>query len=303
MCHASQYPCLRHNGTLPGQRTALEGKRVALGGGAGGTPFSFTIGICCPPPTNELLRITGAGGDAGADISEPSAARTEPLHRDNMWQPTTERLQHFQTMLKSKLNVLTLKKDPVPTVVFHEPEDIELRSTTPLAKNRAAPTGYKVAYLGKVTVSGTQFLSGCTESAVAGLWEGRARANPPSQADALLEIRPSQVRLLPLEEREGGASSFAAETHQVSRIAYCTADHAVSPNVFAWIYRQINDDLSFQMDCHAVECASKMEAKRLAHAMMEAFRLTLQRMHSEGRILSPPAPEDSAHPDSAPSDG
>ncbi|XP_061099558.1 PTB-containing, cubilin and LRP1-interacting protein-like isoform X2 [Conger conger] len=195
-------------------------------------------------------------------------------------------------MLKSKLNVLTLKKDPLPTVVFHEPEDIELRSTTPLPKNRA-PTGYKVAYLGKVTVSGSHFLSGCTESAVAGLWEGRARGDAP-QADALLEIRPFQVRLRPLDER--GGASVAAETHQVSRIAYCTADHGVSPAVFAWIYRRIDDDLTFRMDCHAVECASKVEAKRLAHAMMEAFRQTLQRMHSEGRISAPadaaPAPAD-----------
>ncbi|XP_039090429.1 uncharacterized protein LOC120233335 [Hyaena hyaena] len=53
-----------------------------------------------------------------------------------MWQPATERLQHFQTMLKSKLNVLTLKKDPLPAVIFHEPEAIELCTTTPLMKTR-----------------------------------------------------------------------------------------------------------------------------------------------------------------------
>ncbi|XP_064197663.1 PTB-containing, cubilin and LRP1-interacting protein-like isoform X2 [Anguilla rostrata] len=188
-------------------------------------------------------------------------------------------------MLKSKLNVLTLKKEPLPTVVFHEPEDIELRSTSPLAKSRA-PTGYKVAYLGKVTISGSQFPSGCTESAVTGLWEGRGRAAP--EADALLEIRPFQVRLRRLDER-GEAASVAAETQQVSRIAYCTAEHAVSPSVFAWVHRRINDDLSFQLDCHAVECGSRVEAKRLAHAMMEAFRQTLHRMHSEGRIQPPPA--------------
>nr|XP_059871965.1 PTB-containing, cubilin and LRP1-interacting protein isoform X3 [Delphinus delphis] len=53
-----------------------------------------------------------------------------------MWQPATERLQHFQTMLKSKLNVLTLKKEPLPAVIFHEPEAIELCTTTPLMKTR-----------------------------------------------------------------------------------------------------------------------------------------------------------------------
>uniref|UniRef100_A0A8I6GIZ5 PTB-containing, cubilin and LRP1-interacting protein n=1 Tax=Rattus norvegicus TaxID=10116 RepID=A0A8I6GIZ5_RAT len=53
-----------------------------------------------------------------------------------MWQPATERLQHFQTMLKSKLNVLTLKKEPIPAVIFHEPEAIELCTTTPLMKAR-----------------------------------------------------------------------------------------------------------------------------------------------------------------------
>lgn len=51
--------------------------------------------------------------------------------------------QHFQTMLKTKLNVLTLRKEPLPTVIFHEPEAIELCSTTPHAKSRTH-AGYKV---------------------------------------------------------------------------------------------------------------------------------------------------------------
>uniref|UniRef100_A0A8C7DEI3 Phosphotyrosine interaction domain containing 1 n=1 Tax=Oncorhynchus kisutch TaxID=8019 RepID=A0A8C7DEI3_ONCKI len=61
-----------------------------------------------------------------------------------MWQPATERLQHFQTMLKTKLNVLTLRKEPMPTVIFHEPEAIELCSTTPLMK-KSTHNGYKMA--------------------------------------------------------------------------------------------------------------------------------------------------------------
>ncbi|KAI9528941.1 hypothetical protein NQZ68_015707 [Dissostichus eleginoides] len=51
-------------------------------------------------------------------------------------------MKHFQTMLKTKLNVLTLRKEPLPTVIFHEPEAIELCSTTPLTKGRTH-AGYK----------------------------------------------------------------------------------------------------------------------------------------------------------------
>ncbi|KAG7471030.1 hypothetical protein MATL_G00120140 [Megalops atlanticus] len=217
-----------------------------------------------------------------------------------MWQPATERLQHFQTMLKTKLTVLTLKKEPLPTVIFHEPEAIELCSTTPLVKNRAH-TGYKVTYLGKVTITGSQFLSGCTESAVIGLWERRAPAQEAFvPANAVLEIRPFQVRLHHLDER--GEATVAMDTYQVARIAYCTADHNVSPNIFAWIYREINDDLTFQMDCHAVECESKLEAKRLAHSMMEAFRKTFQSMRSDGRIHKS-CSSDEFPEDSTPDDG
>uniref|UniRef100_A0A8C2I6Q9 Phosphotyrosine interaction domain containing 1 n=1 Tax=Cyprinus carpio TaxID=7962 RepID=A0A8C2I6Q9_CYPCA len=199
-----------------------------------------------------------------------------------MWQPASERLQHLQTMLKTKLNVLTLRKEPLPTVIFHEPEAIELCSTTPHTKNRTH-TGYKVTYLGKVTISGTHFLSGCTESAVVGLWDTKrtsvAHDDSITSSNGILEIRPFQV----------------------ARIAYCTADHDVSPNVFAWIYRQINDDLTFQMDCHAVECESKLEAKKLAHSMMEAFKKTFHSMHSDGRIhkssSSDEFPEEASTPD------
>ncbi|KAI1882671.1 hypothetical protein AGOR_G00237290 [Albula goreensis] len=208
-----------------------------------------------------------------------------------MWQPATERLQHIQTILKTKLNVLTLRKDAMPTVIFHEPEDIELRSTTPLGKNRTQ-VGYKVNYLGKVRISGSQFLTGCTEAAVIGLWEsqGRGQGDAHHQANALLEIRPFQVRLRHLDA--SGEADVAVDTYQVARIAYCTADHGVSPAVFAWIYRQIEDDLSFQMHCHAVECQNKMEAKRLAHAMMEAFRKTFNSMSSSGHFQPQNLPDD-----------
>ncbi|XP_026870294.2 PTB-containing, cubilin and LRP1-interacting protein [Electrophorus electricus] len=219
-----------------------------------------------------------------------------------MWQPASERLQHFQNMLKTKLNVLTLRKDPLPTVIFHEPEAIELCSTTPLMKTRTQ-SGYKVIYLGKVTISGTHFLSGCTESAVVGLWDMKGSStslgNSVTTSNALLEIRPFQVRLHHLDER--GEASVAMDTFQVARIAYCTADHEISPNVFAWIYRQINDDLTFQMDCHAVECESKLVAKKLAHSMMEAFKKTFHSMRSDGRInkssSSDEFPEDSTTAD------
>ncbi|XP_062861081.1 PTB-containing, cubilin and LRP1-interacting protein [Trichomycterus rosablanca] len=201
-----------------------------------------------------------------------------------MWQPATERLQHFQNMLKSKLNVLALRKDPLPSVIFHEPEAIELCSTTHTSKPRTHP-GYKVNYLGKVTVSGSQFLSGCTESAVVSLWD---KKHSKVATDALLEIRPFQVRLHHLGGR--GEEDIAMETFQVSRIAYCTADHEVSTKVFAFIYRQINEDLTFQMDCHVLECEDKRSAKMLAHAMMDAFNRTFQSMRTDWRIHQSPRP-------------
>ncbi|KAA8593947.1 hypothetical protein FQN60_004781, partial [Etheostoma spectabile] len=275
-----------------------------------------------------------------------------------------EKARHFQTMLKTKLNVLTLKKEPLPTVIFHEPEAIELCSTTPLTKSRihagyksvcwtyrhfsseqrtehsdniemiSSRGGYQCGQLASklllqtcgtrlhdgsgakaecptpvVTISGTQFLSGCTESAVVGLVERRGLAQQQGscpEGNSLLEIRPFQVRLHHLDEH--GEASVTMDTYQVARIAYCTADHSVRPNVFAWIYREINDDLTFQMDCHAVECESKLEAKKLAHSMMEAFRKTFHSMRSDGRIhksgSSDGFAEDSSTPeDSTPDDG
>ncbi|XP_029472235.1 PTB-containing, cubilin and LRP1-interacting protein isoform X2 [Rhinatrema bivittatum] len=239
-------------------------------------------------------------------------------------------------MLKTKLNVLTLRKEPLPTVIFHEPEAIELCTSTPLMKPRihngckiqgelgsvspppSAPMqisrlcpqegrsfrteGNKielrtvaslrmyqalkreeVTYLGKVSTTGMQFSSGCTEQPVIDLWKQHTLAREDVfPANALLEIRPFQVRLHQLDLR--GEATVHMDTFQVARIAYCTADHNVSPNIFAWVYREINDDLSFQMDCHAVECESKLEAKKLAHAMMEAFKKTFQSMKSDGRI-------------------
>lgn len=161
----------------------------------------------------------------------------------------------------------------------------------------------QVTYLGKMSISGTQFLSGCTESAVVGLVERRALAQQqgisPSN-DSLLEIRPFQVRLHHLDE--SGKASVTVDAYQVARIAYCTADHSVRPNIFAWIYREINDDLSFQMDCHAVECESKLEAKKLAHSMMEAFRKTFRSMSSDGRIHKSGSTDDFAEDSSTPDD-
>ncbi|XP_067851164.1 PTB-containing, cubilin and LRP1-interacting protein [Heptranchias perlo] len=199
-----------------------------------------------------------------------------------MWQPASERLQHFQTMLKTKLNVLTLRKEPLPPVIFHEPEAIELSPTAPLM-NGQSYTERKVRYLGKVVTRGPQFTSGCTERSVIELWEKHTLDHEDiSSPNAILEIRPFQVRLHHLDAKREAAVHM--DTFQVARIAYCTADHNVSTNIFAWLYREINDDLSYQMDCHAVECGSKLEAKKLAHAMMEAFKKTFTSMKSDGRI-------------------
>lgn len=132
------------------------------------------------------------------------------------------------------------------------------------------------------------------------------RQDTCTTGNSLLEIRPFQVRLHHLDVHSDAPVSMS--TYQVARIAYCTADHRVRSNIFAWIYREINDDLSFQMDCHAVECESKLDAKKLAHSMMEAFRKTFHSMRSDGRIhkrgLSDDFAEDSSTPDDlTPEDG
>ncbi|KAF3848041.1 hypothetical protein F7725_021069 [Dissostichus mawsoni] len=151
-------------------------------------------------PLNATGHVAPPGGgsqhcsQAEQHILHDRASQTGAGQREEPRQPTDvsrtpggEHAVHFQTMLKTKLNVLTLRKEPLPTVIFHEPEAIELCSTTPLTKGRTH-AGYKVAYLGKVTISGTQFLSGCTESAVVGLVEQHGQ----QQCNSLLEIRPFQ---------------------------------------------------------------------------------------------------------------
>uniref|UniRef100_A0A452IVN4 PTB-containing, cubilin and LRP1-interacting protein n=1 Tax=Gopherus agassizii TaxID=38772 RepID=A0A452IVN4_9SAUR len=151
-----------------------------------------------------------------------------------------------------------------------------------------------VTYLGKVSTTGMQFLSGCTEKPVIELWKKHTLAREDVfPANALLEIRPFQVWLHHLDLK--GEATVHMDTFQVARIAYCTADHNVSPNIFAWVYREINDDLSYQMDCHAVECESKLEAKKLAHAMMEAFKKTFHSMKSDGRIHRNSSSEEVSH--------
>lgn len=164
---------------------------------------------------------------------------------------------------------------------------------------------HQVTYLGKVTISGTHFLSGCTESAVMGLCDTKRTSvthdDSITSSSAILEIRPFQVRLHHQDGR--GEATVAMDTFQVARIAYCTADHDTSPNVFAWIYRQINDDLTFQMDCHAVECENKLEAKKLAHSMMEAFKKTFHSMRSDGRIHKSGSSDEFPEELSTPDDG
>lgn len=151
-------------------------------------------------------------------------------------------------------------------------------------------------------ISGMKFLSGCTEPAVVALIERRALESQQStiSENSLLEIRPFQVRLQHFNKH--GEATVSMDTYQVARIAFCTADHSIKPNIFAWIYREINDDLSFQMDCHAVECESKLEAKKLAHSMMEAFHKTFHSMRSDGRIHKSDSADNIAENSSTPED-
>ncbi|KAK1336705.1 hypothetical protein QTO34_002740 [Cnephaeus nilssonii] len=278
-----------------------------------------------PPPASCRPNRGHSGGLSEAS-AKPEASKGLVHQRTGSQLPRDrKRKPHFQTMLKSKLNVLTLKKEPLPAVIFHEPEAIELCTTTPLMKSRThsgckrlleqrpGPTGSSmnsdelqlskvgfhdlallVTYLGKVPTTGMQFFSGCTEKPVIELWKKHTLAREDIfPANVLLEIRPFQVCLHHLDHK--GEATVHMDTFQVARIAYCTADHNVSPNIFAWVYREINDDLSYQMDCHAVECESKLEAKKLAHAMMEAFKKTFHSMKSDGRIHRNSSSEEISH--------
>lgn len=152
-------------------------------------------------------------------------------------------------------------------------------------------------------ISGMKFLSGCTEPAVVALVERQALESQRStiSENSLLEIRPLQVRLQHFNNR--GEAAVSMDTYQVARIAFCTADHSIKPNIFAWIYREINDDLSFHMDCHAVECESKLEAKKLAHSMMEAFHKTFHSMRSDGCIHKSDSADNIAENSSTPDEG
>ncbi|KAF4801818.1 hypothetical protein TURU_031463 [Turdus rufiventris] len=90
-------------------------------------------------------------GEVETEKSEGCKVSSEsPIKSQNEWfsfdESNLKSLYHFQTMLKTKLNVLTLRKEPLPTVIFHEPEAIELCTTTPLMKTRTH-TGCKLVYL------------------------------------------------------------------------------------------------------------------------------------------------------------
>ncbi|KAI6063293.1 PTB-containing, cubilin and LRP1-interacting protein isoform X2 [Aix galericulata] len=183
---------------------------------------------------------------------------------DGKCQFATERMERIQITLDMHRTLFTL-------------------GNSSLIANKIKQNKALVTYLGKVSTTGMQFLSGCTEKPVIELWKKHTLAREDIYpANALLEIRPFQVWLHHLDLK--GEATVHMDTFQVARIAYCTADHNISPNIFAWVYREINDDLSYQMDCHAVECESKLEAKKLAHAMMEAFKKTFHSMKSDGRI-------------------
>ncbi|MED6290897.1 hypothetical protein CHARACLAT_018104, partial [Characodon lateralis] len=102
----------------------------------------------CLPSELSQFRLLPRRQEDGSVNSESSAGFPSPrmwTYSRGKWIPANRnlRLKHFQTMLKTKLNVLTLRKEPLPTVIFHEPEAIELCSATPHTKSRTH-AGYKV---------------------------------------------------------------------------------------------------------------------------------------------------------------
>nr|XP_032827790.1 PTB-containing, cubilin and LRP1-interacting protein [Petromyzon marinus] len=90
------------------------------------------------------------------------------------------------------------------------------------------------------------------------------------------------------QPREGGG--WRTDSFDVARVAFCSAEHRASGLVFAWLYREHRGGAGGggaggggpALSCHAVECQSAEQAKRLAHTMMEAFTRTLHGMHRGG---------------------
>ncbi|XP_061426227.1 PTB-containing, cubilin and LRP1-interacting protein [Lethenteron reissneri] len=91
------------------------------------------------------------------------------------------------------------------------------------------------------------------------------------------------------QPREGGG--WRTDSFDVARVAFCSAEHRASGLVFAWLYREhhgggggngAGDGTAPALSCHAVECQSAEQAKRLAHTMMEAFTRTLCGMRGGG---------------------
>ncbi|XP_078732249.1 PTB-containing, cubilin and LRP1-interacting protein [Lampetra fluviatilis] len=94
------------------------------------------------------------------------------------------------------------------------------------------------------------------------------------------------------QPREGGG--WRTDSFDVARVAFCSAEHRASGLVFAWLYREhhggggggagggAGGGPAPALSCHAVECQSTEQAKRLAHTMMEAFTRTLCGMRGGG---------------------
>uniref|UniRef100_A0A8C4QIT3 PID domain-containing protein n=1 Tax=Eptatretus burgeri TaxID=7764 RepID=A0A8C4QIT3_EPTBU len=156
-------------------------------------------------------------------------------------------------------------------------------------------TGFSVSYLGKERLPIlTTFTPGCTSTAVEALCT-RATMIP-----SYLNLRPFILRLRPVATapttnvvKADTSIQHPVLTFEVSRIAFCSAEHLEHPAILAWVYRETEMDVDPQLWCHAVECECPVAARRLAHTMMKAFQCTLRGMKSQDQLPRHQGPEDS----------
>uniref|UniRef100_UPI00358EE70C PTB-containing, cubilin and LRP1-interacting protein n=1 Tax=Myxine glutinosa TaxID=7769 RepID=UPI00358EE70C len=190
-------------------------------------------------------------------------------------------------MLKSRLEALILRQEQSMPGSPPNGEAIELSPTT-ISPHRKGMSGCKVSYLGKERLPIlTTFTPGCTSTAVDALCT-RGITTP-----SYLNLRPFILRLRPVATepttnvvKSDTSIQQPALTFEVSRIAFCSAEHLEHPEILAWVYRETGPGVDPQLWCHAVECECPIAARRLAHTMMKAFQCTLRGLKSKERLPS-----------------
>jgi Phosphotyrosine interaction domain (PTB/PID) len=131
----------------------------------------------------------------------------------------------------------------------------------------------KVIYLGNVL---TPLAKGeaCVEKPLSTLWNNYC-ANVKHDIDMKLTICNSGLKAL---TKEHGLTEYWA-----NRITYCVA-HPSHPKVFCWVYRHDGRKMKPELRCHAVLCASKDKASRMAQLLTTKLTVALQDFRREKKI-------------------